>query len=173
MTTETEMTVADAQSKMYSEFDADLKTTCPCCYTTKRAYKRALNPSMIQALRLLHEYTSGSVHTAFHLENVLKLADCNSAIRGDATKLRFWGLIKRSDKGIGHYQLTERAIHFLAGELEVPTHIVMYENDVLSESDSKLVWNGESGLAINEHPENLGLFSGLKAAVKNVFNKIQ
>lgn len=170
MTDVTELTLADAQSQMYSDFDANLKATCPCCNTTKRAYKRALNPSMTHALRLLRKYTSGSINTDFHLENVLKASDCNAGIRGDAAKLRFWGLITRSNKGVGYYRLTQQAIHFLGGEAKVPTHVIVYQNEVLSESESQLVWNGESGLAINEQPENRGLFNNLKAAVKNVFN---
>lgn len=170
MIEETEMTVADAQSKMYSEFDAKLKTTCPCCHTTKRAYKRPLSTSMLQALCIIRDYTRASPQVAFHLESVLKSAACSAAIRGDAAKLRYWGLIKRTSKGLGYYRLTDHAVQFLKGEVKVPTHIIIYENEVLSESDERLTWDGDSDLAINEQPENRGLFSGLKAAVKNVFN---
>lgn len=170
MIDKTEMTIADAQSKMYSEFDAQLKTTCPCCFTTKRAYKRPLSTSMLQALHILVEYMKGSTQVDFHLESVLKSAACNAAIRGDAAKLRFWGLIERSEKSGGYYRLTPEASLFVQGEIKVPTHLVIYEGEVMHESETLLSWDKVAGFAVNEEPQSRGLLSGIKAAVKNILN---
>lgn len=170
MIDKTEMTIADAQSKMYAEFDAKLKTTCPCCSTTKRAWKRPLSTSMLKALHILVEYMKGSTQVDFHLESVLKSAACHAAVRGDAAKLRFWGLIERSKKSGGYYRLTAEASLFIQGEIKLPTHLVIYEGDVIYESETKLSWDGVSGQIVNEETESRGLLSGLKAAVKNILN---
>ncbi|MDK1290171.1 hypothetical protein [Pseudoalteromonas umbrosa] len=164
------LTIADAQAKMYAEFDADLKTKCPCCHAVKRAYKRALTHSMINALQLVQMHTQHCVVREFHLETILKDATCHSGTRGDAAKLRYWGLIERGKRGNGYYHLTEKGNQFLAGELAVPTHVTVYENQVLAHSDSTLVWNSSEGTKTTEKPNNRGLMGSLKAAVKNVFN---
>ena len=74
-----------------------------------------------------------------HVENFLKATvNIASSIRGDVPKLCHYGLLERApgkredgSSRNGYYRVTAKGIAFVAGKLEVPRYVILYNNKVL------------------------------------------
>jgi hypothetical protein len=111
---------------------------CPCCNRHTQLYSRKITSSMAYALILI--YNEGHVHAEpsgfIHLENMFKLIPgLASSVRGDAPKLRFWGLIEPKDESAddgnpssGLYRITDQGKLFVEGKVLIHSHINVYNN---------------------------------------------
>jgi hypothetical protein len=120
-------------NQLREEFSEELselgRSTCPCCKHKSQVYRRTITVSMLKALRILAERQ----REWFHMEAVLKNhTGISSATRGDAAKLRHWGLLEQDDERLGYYRVTEQALAFLRGDLVQPRAVYIYRGTVVS-----------------------------------------
>lgn len=109
--------------------------TCACCQQRVQMYRRPITASMIKGLALLLR-AKPDVEGFVHVENYLKEAKCDSAIRGDVSKLRFWNFIQpkpggdpeKPFRGNGYYKILPAARNFISGETTVFSHAKIYNN---------------------------------------------
>ena len=99
-----------------------------------KVYKRKITSSMAYALFLIYKRGDNNY---FHLEDYFKTLNIPSSIRGDAPKLRFWGLIVKDNlpradgnPNTGYYFLTGRGRRFIEENLEVPKYAEIFNNQV-------------------------------------------
>lgn len=122
---------------------------CPACHQHAKIYKRRLNAAVCYVLNLLYKAhkASGVLDPAraefVHVPSLIteKSADNPrraAAVRGDAAKLKHWGLIeeqpgKRGDgsKRVGYYRITPRGIAFVQGQITVPSYVWIYNETVI------------------------------------------
>jgi hypothetical protein len=112
--------------------------TCPCCNQRSQLYVRKITSAMVRGLMLLYLECKGQVDPEnhyIHLEDFFKPLDIPSSIRGDAPKLRFWGLLESMEGGkvdgnpsSGYYRVTKEGIRFVKGKSLVPQAIKIYNN---------------------------------------------
>lgn len=115
---------------------------CPCCAQTVKIYSRPITSGMAYALILLHNHTNGEWT---HLETLFDEKGNSRTARGDAPKLRFWGLIeakdgKKEDDGNpnnGYYRITEKGKQFVLGHISVPSHVFIYNNKMYGQADTE------------------------------------
>jgi hypothetical protein len=130
MENEHNKTLGQAQAELKQKLNKG--ATCPCCGQYAKIYRRTITSSMAYALILI--YKTGSKEW-IHVENYLKSIDCPSPIRGDVSKLRYWGLLDKkeevredgSDRN-GMYRITDKGILFVQGKLAVPKHAFIFNN---------------------------------------------
>lgn len=106
---------------------------CPLCKRHAQRYLRTITAAMAKALVCIYRYyQSHRYDTWLQLEGYLKRCDVGSTIRGDAPKLRFWGLIEKSTTPIngrqGHYRITAKGQRFVKGNESVPKYIKIYND---------------------------------------------
>jgi hypothetical protein len=111
---------------------------CLCCHQLSKLYVRKMTSAMVYGLILLYKEVKDKPdpeHHYIHLENFFKKLDIPSSIRGDAPKLRFWGLIETMDgnkedgnPSTGFYRLTKEGISFVLGRSLVSKSIRIYNN---------------------------------------------
>lgn len=110
---------------------------CPVCNQFVKQYSRSITSSMAYALvRLNVAQELAGEYAWTHLENYFKLIlDLPPSIRGDAPKLRFWGLIEpRMDEkedgnpNSGYYRITQQGKDFVNGNVKVMSHVLIYNN---------------------------------------------
>ena len=81
----------------------------------------------------------------FHIEDYLKRQNCDSAIRGDIVKLKYFGLIEPrvetredgSDRN-GYYKVTEKAISFVNRKIKVPKYFNIFNNKLMGYSEEQV-----------------------------------
>jgi len=116
-------------------------THCPCCNQYAKKYKRKLTSAMAWVLVIIYKYylKEGNLEKWLHVEDYLKnYPNLPSSLRGDFSKLRYWGLIEeqkntlRDDgsKRVGYYRITRRGKLFVEGKIRVLKHIFIYNNKV-------------------------------------------
>ena len=123
------------------DFEITRKSSrCPTCGQNAKIYSRPLNWAQVLALVLINRYRlKYGGNPWVHVENLLKnTPDISATVRGDASKLRFYGLTEKKiedrqdeSKRNGYYRITELGIDFLAGNAEVRQRIVTYNHLLL------------------------------------------
>lgn len=115
---------------------------CPCCRLEAKVYKRKLNSSMAYVLLLMVGEMQLNGGAYMHVPSMLNRKRLKpkvaAALRGDYAKLKHWGFIEQEkrprrvsgeDKGkrtLGNWRPTERGIAFVRGEIDAPSHAVLY-----------------------------------------------
>tara|TARA_R110000824_G_scaffold344848_1_gene531477 strand:+ start:4460 stop:4966 length:507 start_codon:yes stop_codon:yes gene_type:complete len=122
--------------------DIEDGATCPCCGQLAKVYRRKLNKEMAKWLVwLVAKYLSSSGHIPSVWIDVK-----DSKVRGgDYAKLALWGLAKRKpveegskSRTSGLWQPTAAGIDFALGRKRVPSHLYVYNNAVVRESEVKI-----------------------------------
>jgi hypothetical protein len=118
------------QAKMALRTKLTEGATCPCCQQHAQMYSRPITSAMAAALILLYRHQlSNPGMTWFHAENFFKdRKNIPASIRGDFSKLRFWGLIQADDDSEGYYRVTTKGIDFIKGEIKVESNVKLYNN---------------------------------------------
>jgi hypothetical protein len=118
------------QAKMMLRTKLMEGATCPCCQQHAQMYSRPITSAMAAALILLYRHQlDNSSMTWFHAENFFKdRKNIPSSIRGDFSKLRFWGLIQADEDSEGYYRVTSKGIDFIKGHIKVESNVKIYNN---------------------------------------------
>jgi hypothetical protein len=101
---------------------------CPCCNQLAKVYKRPIHSAMARALIQL--YNAAPEGDWVYLPEI-------GGRGGDASKLRYWGLIQeeqtlRPDGGrAGYWRVTRRGGQFVRGEITVPKYAHVYDGRCL------------------------------------------
>lgn len=125
-------TIGEGKQWLRENFESGVN--CPCCSQFVKLYKRKITSSMAYGLVLLHKHHK--VGDIVHLENFFKsLEGVPSSIRGDISKLRFWGLLEaiegeREDgnPSNGHYMLTAKGKDFAMDRINIPARVKIFNN---------------------------------------------
>ena len=121
--------------------DIEDGATCPCCGQLAKVYKRKLNREMARWLVwLVKKYLNGMKH---HCSEWIDVRD--SRVRGgDYAKLALWGLAKRKpvdeeskSRTSGLWKPTPRGIDFAMGRCNVPSHLYLYNNEIVRASETQ------------------------------------
>ena len=123
--------------------DIEDGTTCPCCGQLAKVYKRKLNKEMARWLVwLVNKYLNLSATSSKEwCSDWVDVRD--SKVRGgDYAKLALWGLAKRKPVGeesksrtSGLWKPTPSGIDFSMGRSTVPSHLYLYNNEVVRASE--------------------------------------
>jgi hypothetical protein len=136
---------------------------CPLCKQRVKLYLRTINKSMVKGLVLIYKYfLTHDKNVPLHIEGYLKRCRVSSAVRGDITKLRYWGLIKRYEKirteppeRRGKYWITPDGEAFVRGTFKVRRYAKVFnkkfygfEGDEIGISDAmKQVFDYDAEMA--------------------------
>jgi len=127
---------------------------CPCCTQFSKVYRRPINKSMAFVLLLIARYyrrlgvkQEEWLHVPSYINEVVAGNPRRSAaVRGDWAKLKLWGLIEekpepREDGSsrIGCWRMTDLGRKFVAREVMVPSHVYIYDGQLLSRPVDKMV----------------------------------
>lgn len=63
-----------------------------------------------------------------HAEDFFKKQNIPSSIRGDFSKLRFWGLIDPHPEKEGYYRITVKGMDFVRNKIKVEANVLLYNN---------------------------------------------
>lgn len=102
---------------------------CPCCDQHAKTYKRAISTEMAKILV--------DLVLVFHDTNDWVPARQLEARGGDYAKLTHWQLIEfeqpklGSSRSAGGMRPTKRGMLFALGRLKVPSHVLLYNNEVV------------------------------------------
>jgi len=106
---------------------------CPCCGQYAKVYRRKLNSGMAEWLLWLVKQS--------RVASWVDIRD--SSVRGgDYGKLTHWGLIQHmanvdpAKRGSGFWRPTDKGIAFAERRVSVPSHVFLYNNQVIGFSDS-------------------------------------
>lgn len=140
------ITLEEAKEELQSKLSEG--TRCPCCQQYAKEYKRKITSSMAWGLILIYRYfrKEGDLRKWLHIENYFKsIPNLPSSVRGDISKLSFWGLIRRKEgeradgsKRVGYYKITERGVNFVEGKIRVSKFIYLYNNKVRGFGDEQV-----------------------------------
>lgn len=137
MSCDSEISLASAKNSLMRQVKKG--AVCPCCERWTKVYSRKITNSMAYGLILLSKSTERRVH----LENYFKSLNIPASIRADIPKLRFWGFIlplvgDKSDGNPhnGYYAVTRKGKQFVNGEIQVQSHIEIYNNEYIGDSES-------------------------------------
>lgn len=102
--------------------------TCPLCGHLHKKWNRRLHSGMALAMLRIAQYFRYNPNAkSCHIEGFLKRTNLSAGARGDAAKLRFWGLIEKADKK-GHYKITEDGKKFALRQFKVKSHCWVFHN---------------------------------------------
>ena len=140
----------DAKKWLRTRFNKG--ASCPCCNQFTKCYKRALGKSSAFVLLLIASYFRGDpVEEWLHVPSfIAEMTSDNprraAAVRGDWAKMVHWGLIEEKPEAradgtphIGFYKLTSLGRHFVRREVKVPSHIFIYNGELLRRTVSEEV----------------------------------
>jgi hypothetical protein len=102
---------------------------CPCCDQHAKTYRRAITTEMAEILV--------NLVLAYHESNNWVPARQLEARGGDYAKLTHWGLIEfeqpklGSSRSAGGMRPTKRGLLFALDRLKVPSHVLLYNNEVV------------------------------------------
>lgn len=132
-------TVAEARAELEKRIGDGLR--CPCCGQMAKRYRRKLNSGMASGLIAFYRQVAG-LSEWVHVAKDTTL----SRLGGDWAKLELWGLIEskvedREDNGphSGIWRLTEKGADFVRGQIALPAHVLIYDNQMLGYDDSERV----------------------------------
>lgn len=133
-------TFAEIQQQMRALINEGV--ICPCCELPAKVYKRKLNSSMAYVLVLMigeYDLNGGAfMHVPSMINRKRLKPKVAAALRGDYAKLRYWNLIEQEKmpkkphgedahkKTTGNWRPTTRGIQFAHGQIEVPSHAIVY-----------------------------------------------
>lgn len=109
--------------------------TCPCCDQLVKLYKRKLNTNMGQFLiSLVLRYNQKG-------QDWVRYSECKFTGR-DYPYISLWGLAEtqpntdETKKNSGMWRPTQKGIDFAYGRITVPSHVHVYNNQVVGWSDT-------------------------------------
>lgn len=120
-------TIEEAKEYLRESVGEGIAVQCPCCTQNVKLYQRKITSSMGYAMIMLRSEL-GFVH----MEDFLKKKNCPSSIRGDVSKLRFWGLLEPGDTG--YYRVTPLGRNFVDGKYKVMKFVHLFNNKMYRES---------------------------------------
>lgn len=124
------MTLGEAREYLRNNFDKGV--TCCCCTQRVQRYSRPITSAMAYGLILMYRFQFPYQETRIqwiHLEDFFKSKkDLPSSIRGDISKLRFWGLIEAFEGEEGLYRVTDKGAYFVEGEIKVERNVLLFNN---------------------------------------------
>ena len=118
----------------------DLSTkneVCPHCGQLMRARWENLSPGLIKDLAIFHEAVLRKGKNEIHLQE-----DCNFNKNqyNNFQKLRYFGLVAKVDEEgktrSGKWLLTSRGAQFLAGLIDIPKKVLIFNNHILERSEN-------------------------------------
>lgn len=115
--------------------------TCPCCHQHVQMYKRSITSSMAYGLKLFSQSLGNNTDVSKHAENFFKeQKGLPASVRGDFSKLRFWGLIEPGSvtKGEGFYRMTWTGIGFTYGTILVKRNAIIFNNKLVTLSGPEI-----------------------------------
>jgi len=130
-------TLEVARKRLISSADAG-GAVCPCCGQFAKTYKRKLNSTMVASLIwLAHEQLA----TSDKWVDVQRKAPRRVLASRQIGTVGHWGLCRnavataaalhvQAAKCSGLWQITERGLEFVRGEIRVPRHVYLYANVV-------------------------------------------
>ena len=131
-------TLEAAQSALMAWLRQKKIKLCPCCGQKVKIYPRKLNVNMARWLIwLVKAYKEERRWWSVNEGPVLQ----NRKGGGDFAKLVHWGLIReRIDEGSskrksGFWKPTQKGAMFVRGKIDVPSHVHLYNNEIVGWSD--------------------------------------
>lgn len=98
---------------------------CPCCGRFVKLYKRKLNSNQAAALCVMYSWHRRNGWDAeFDTRHLLR---AGHRLDADFAKLRFWGLIERTERS-RRYRITDKGRAFVEGNLSVTRHVYLYDD---------------------------------------------
>lgn len=123
--------LVDAQDWLRQRVDKGDR--CPCCTQFSKVYRWSLYSTAAQALILF--YKIGGTTEYVHVN---QLKDLGYKGQGDASRLRFWGLVEeepatRPDGGrAGYWRVTQLGEQFIMNLTSIPKYVRVYDGRVLN-----------------------------------------
>jgi len=121
---------------------------CECCGAKMVEYKHSISKSLLRVLVGILRVTVENGCAEFEVCQLIKLTHNQLS---NMHKLKYWGLIEKppgddnEGKG-GCWVLTEKALKFLRGEIQLQKYVVTYRNSVQRfEGECLLVWEVTGG----------------------------
>ena len=99
---------------------------CPNCNQKVMVYRRSIRVDMLAALAKAAESAESFKVSDF---------DFNKGVNADFTKMKFWGLI--SDMGHNTWKVSGLAYEFLAGKIQIPKYVYIYNDKNQGDPDSE------------------------------------
>jgi hypothetical protein len=129
-----------SEAKFFLQENYENGCECPACGQYAKKYTRKITSSMAYGLILL---VKSNKTDFFHVEDFLKLQNCPSSIRGDISKLRYFGLLEKLEliredgsNRAGYYKVTQKAIQFVNNLTTVPESCFIYNDTLLGFSEN-------------------------------------
>lgn len=113
----------------YNEEMNEEQKTCSHCGAKMVAYKHKLNYGMAQSLKKLYAL-GGSAHL-----NALEL---NYNQRCNFQKIRYWGLVFKSNQESGVWVISSYGKMFVEGKVSAPSHAWSYRGEPIEKEDSEI-----------------------------------
>jgi hypothetical protein len=119
-----------------SEFLSNQKEVCPHCGQLVRSRWELLTPGLVKDLAIFHEAVIRKGRNEIHLQE-----DCtfNKNQYNNFQKLRYFGLVAKVDeegkKRSGKWLITRRGAQFLAGMIDIPRKVLIFNNHIQDRSD--------------------------------------
>jgi hypothetical protein len=142
-----------AQSTMAGKLQGGQIRPCPCCGQKVKIYKRKLNANMARWLIwLVKAYRDARRWWSVNEGPVLQ----NRKGGGDFAKLVHWGLIREkpneadsSKRTSGFWKPTKKGALFARMKIEVPSHVHLYNNEIVGWSDTPITIENALGKRFN------------------------
>lgn len=140
--------------------------TCPLCKQNVKMYRRKLNSGMAAFLLGMYKLSGGNTECNVHYKDVMDLIKFNP---NDYANLVHWGLIAAYE-GVktGYYNITNKGLMFLKGELNVPEKIFIYNSKLWGFSPEETTFEiclGERRFELQELMQDYSFFAGEKNKV--------
>lgn len=143
MDSEDIQTLGEAQNFIVDGMHEAGGVLCPCCNQRVKLYKRSLNSSMARMLIALSKINNGRDWT--YIEDWREQSGLTLNGGGDYGKLAYWELIQQKelephvDKGAsGLWRITSKGIDFVNKNIKVPSHVLIYNNEIMGWSDKQV-----------------------------------
>lgn len=124
------MTLGEARAYLRNNWEKGC--VCGNCGQHVQRYSRPITSSMAAGLILMYKFQFPYTETKIqwiHLETFLKnKKDIPSSIRGDMSKLRFWGLIDTHEEEDGLYRVSDKGALFVEGNVKVERNVLLFNN---------------------------------------------
>ena len=121
-------TIKEAKEHLRNNFEEGID--CPCCGQFVKLYKRKLNSGMAATLIRIVKFNGSS---EVHVKDFLRKHQFHNG--HDWTRLKDWGLLQEiiedNVKSSGKWKVTANGLKFAANQLEVKSHILVYDNRFL------------------------------------------
>ena len=125
------------EGKIYLRQEFAKGTECPCCGQFVKLYKRKLGSVMGRAIIRLYNLGEGY----HHVKEIIKGISATGT--NDFSKLKYWQLIKEmpnledlDKKNCGYWKITQKGIEFVKQNIDVPSHVHIYNGKVLGFEDT-------------------------------------